>query len=68
MVDIHPKVWNTMRFLKFEVFTKPPDPYIELVPKGKKKASALKPLDKVKGRGLNVKCNICDINIVLGML
>uniref|UniRef100_M1DB07 Putative plant transposon protein domain-containing protein n=1 Tax=Solanum tuberosum TaxID=4113 RepID=M1DB07_SOLTU len=78
VVDKYLKMWNTIKFHKFEIFTKPRGSYIpswvrefyvvydKLVPKGKKKASAFTLVDHVVVRGRRVKCRNTDINEVLG--
>uniref|UniRef100_M1DE56 Putative plant transposon protein domain-containing protein n=1 Tax=Solanum tuberosum TaxID=4113 RepID=M1DE56_SOLTU len=59
VVDRYLNVWDTLRFHRFEFFTRPLGPYIptwlrefyaaysELVPKGKKKTSSFKPVESV---------------------
>uniref|UniRef100_M1DIQ8 Putative plant transposon protein domain-containing protein n=1 Tax=Solanum tuberosum TaxID=4113 RepID=M1DIQ8_SOLTU len=78
VVDKYPEVWNTFKFCKFEVFTKPRGPYIpncarkfysaygELVPKRKKKANMFNLVEEVMVLGRKVKCSSSDINAVLG--
>ncbi|WMV41136.1 hypothetical protein MTR67_034521 [Solanum verrucosum] len=67
VVDGYPEVWDTLKFYKFEVFTKSWVPYIptwvwelyffygDLVPKGKKKAIMIKSNDGVMVRGRKKK-------------
>uniref|UniRef100_M1DRZ3 Putative plant transposon protein domain-containing protein n=1 Tax=Solanum tuberosum TaxID=4113 RepID=M1DRZ3_SOLTU len=67
-------MWSTLKFHKFEIFTKPQGIYIptwiresyssyeKLVPRGKKKASAFKPVHYVVVWGKNVKCSNTNIN------
>uniref|UniRef100_M1DCW5 Putative plant transposon protein domain-containing protein n=1 Tax=Solanum tuberosum TaxID=4113 RepID=M1DCW5_SOLTU len=69
-------VRDTLRFHRFEQFTRPRGPYIptwvrefymaygDLVPKGKKKASAFSPVESIMVRGTIVRCNHDYINAV----
>ena len=68
-------MWDTLRFNRFKVFTKPRGLYIpawahelcsdysDLVPQGKKKSSDFKLVDFIVVRGKKVKCRIDDINV-----
>uniref|UniRef100_M1DG66 Putative plant transposon protein domain-containing protein n=1 Tax=Solanum tuberosum TaxID=4113 RepID=M1DG66_SOLTU len=73
-VDRYPEVWNTIKIHKLEIFTKPRSSYIstwvrefyaeyeKLVPKGKKKVNAFKPVNYVVVQGQKIKCSSTEIN------
>uniref|UniRef100_M1DNQ8 Putative plant transposon protein domain-containing protein n=1 Tax=Solanum tuberosum TaxID=4113 RepID=M1DNQ8_SOLTU len=77
VVDWYPKVLNTIKLHKFEIFSIPHGSYIptwvrefyveygKLVLKGKKKARTFKSVDHVVVRGRKVKCSNTDINEVV---
>ncbi|WMV18995.1 hypothetical protein MTR67_012380 [Solanum verrucosum] len=74
VMDKYPEVWNTIKFHKFMIFTRPQGAYIpswirefyvecgKLVPMGKNKVNSFAPVDHVMVRGRKVKCNSTDIN------
>uniref|UniRef100_M1DTS2 Putative plant transposon protein domain-containing protein n=1 Tax=Solanum tuberosum TaxID=4113 RepID=M1DTS2_SOLTU len=59
VVDIHQEVWNTLRFHKFEVFTKPRGPYIPTW--GKKVKSRCSDINAVLGRSTNFMHDYPDL-------
>uniref|UniRef100_M1DU61 Putative plant transposon protein domain-containing protein n=1 Tax=Solanum tuberosum TaxID=4113 RepID=M1DU61_SOLTU len=77
VINRYPKIWHTIKACKFEIFTKLWGSYIptwvrefyttysDLVPQGKKKASAFRPMKSVMARGKEVGCNNDHINVVL---
>uniref|UniRef100_M1DCF9 Putative plant transposon protein domain-containing protein n=1 Tax=Solanum tuberosum TaxID=4113 RepID=M1DCF9_SOLTU len=77
VVDKYPIVWDSLRFHRFHIFTRPCCLYIptwfqefysvysDLVPQGKKKASPFRSVESVMVRGKTVRCSSDDINVVL---
>uniref|UniRef100_M1DDK2 Polyprotein protein n=1 Tax=Solanum tuberosum TaxID=4113 RepID=M1DDK2_SOLTU len=70
VVERYSTIWETLQYHKFKQFTKPQRSYVpkcvrkfyegytKLIPKGKKKANLMAPIDFLEVRGKKVKC--CD--------